>query len=153
MKKVKVAHTLHRPKRVLKCEFCTFTTQSKPYKLKQHHLRLHSEDKPYICDICHCKFRTNSEILGHKRRNHSHEKRFCCNVCGKSFVENGELTRHSLTHKEERLKSIKCDICDYCTHSISILNFHRKIHYPAEKTLDCNNCGNGFRNKPRLKRH
>ena len=71
----------------------------------------------------------------------------------KSFVENKELTRHFLTDKEVRHKTMKCDICDYCTDGIASLNHHKKIHYPAEKTFDCNKCDKVFRSKPHLQRH
>ena len=68
------------------------------------------------------------------------------------FVEN-QLTRHLLTHKEVRHKTVKCDICDYCTNGISSLNHHKKIHYPPEITFACTKCGKGFRNKPHVQQH
>ena len=62
-------------------------------------------------------------------------KGFCCNVQGKSFVENEELTRQLLIHKEDRHKTMKCDICDYSTNGITSLTHHKKIHYTPEKHL------------------
>ena len=49
----------------------------KPYQMKQH-VRIHTREKLYNCEICQCKFRLKYYIHSHKRR--KHEKRFFCNV-------------------------------------------------------------------------
>ena len=119
---------------------------TKKIKLKQH-VRNHTKEKPYNCELWQCKFRFKCHIHCHKRRKHWHEKMFCCNVQGKSCVENEELTRQLLTQKEVRHKTMKCDICDYSTDGITNLTHHKKIHYTPEKTFDCTKSGKEFRNK------
>ena len=52
------------------------------HELKQH-VRFHTKEKLYKCEICQGKFRLNYHILCHIRRKHSHEKRFAV-----MFVEN-----------------------------------------------------------------
>ena len=132
-------------------QFCTFKA-FKPYQLKQHDI-IQKKEKPYNCKICQYKLRLKYHIPCHQRRKHSHEKKFCCIVCGKSFVENKELTGHLLTHKEVRLKTMKCDICDSSTDGITSLNHHKKIHYPPEISFDCTKWSKGFRNKPHIYLH
>ena len=69
------------------------------HELKQH-VRFHTKEKLYKCEICQCKFRLKYHTFCHTIGKHSHEKRFCGNVCGKSFVDNKELARYYWCTKE-----------------------------------------------------
>ena len=61
------------------CAFCSnkflFSKRAfeafKPYQLKQH-VRIRTQEKPYICEICQGKFRLKYHIHRHKRRKHWH---------------------------------------------------------------------------------
>ena len=160
IKKGKRASTLNKPKKVLKCEMCPYTTKGvfsgQADKLKRH-VRRHTGEKPYVCDMekeCHEKFISSSELIGHKRRKHTHEKPFCCYICGKAFIASSQLKQHSyIRHSVERQKTLKCDICDFCTDTTSSIRTHRKIHFPAVKTFDCDKCNKVFRTRSRLSRH
>ena len=65
--------------------------------------------------------------MGHKRRKHTHEKRFCCYICGKAFITSREIKKHSyIQHSVEKLKTLKSDICNFCTDTTSSITTHRK---------------------------
>ena len=152
VKKGKMAYALNRPKRVLECKLCPYTTQSKPDILRRH-VRIHTKEKPYKCAICIEMFGTSSELVYHRKRKHTLDKKYCCNVCGRAFFENKELNRHLLTHENIRENTIKCDLCDYGTDIPENLRRHKKSHFPSNKSFECNQCKKVFGNKQHLQRH
>ena len=58
------------------------------------HMRMHSGEKPYECNICFKRFPKKQNLEGHMR-SHTGEKPFACSGCDKRFA----LYSNMVTHK------------------------------------------------------
>ena len=57
------------------------------------HIRTHSDDLQYKCDMCNKQFREKGSLDRHIRT-HTGEKPYPCPHCGRKFAEHGTLNRH-----------------------------------------------------------
>lgn len=69
----------------------------------QQHAIIHTDQKPFVCDICGKAFRFKSNLFEH-RSVHSGYTPHACPYCGKTCRLKGNLKKHLKTHvttKEE----------------------------------------------------
>ncbi|XP_059831236.1 B-cell lymphoma 6 protein-like isoform X1 [Hypanus sabinus] len=117
--------------------------------LQQHFLHVHSDDKPYKCDMCHHAFRYKGNLASHKTI-HTGEKPYRCNVCGAQFNRPANLKTHTRIHSGE--KPYKCETCGARFVQVAHLRAHVLIH-TGEKPYPCETCGTRFRHLQTLKSH
>ncbi|XP_077298239.1 uncharacterized protein LOC143919681 [Arctopsyche grandis] len=72
------------------------------------HMKSHSGEKPFKCDICLKSFMIKFKLSLHMSV-HSVVKPHKCEICLKAFFGRSNLTRHMKIHARE--KQVKCNVC------------------------------------------
>merc|ERR1712110_969857 len=106
--KVHIASTHEGIKRH-RCQFCGHGFDCK--KSLTNHELIHKGEKPYGCQHCEYKTRTQDLLTAHIAAKHTTEKPFQCDLCAKRYALRDLLHKHvKVTHSDA--KPFKCDTCE-----------------------------------------
>ena len=79
------------------CDFCGKQFTSKPNR--DRHVRYHTGEKPYKCELCNLSFFRGDDLKYHRTTRHSDVKPFNCSKCHMTFAWAKDLEKHLKGHK------------------------------------------------------
>ena len=83
------------------CPYCHYTT-AVATSLKVH-IRVHTGERPYICDHCGAGFKGDGALNNHLAT-HLSAMPFPCGICGHGFAQKGNCQRHEARCGRQRVK-------------------------------------------------
>jgi hypothetical protein len=112
--------TLHR------CPDCNYVTSHNTHL--KYHLRIHSNDRPFHCNLCDLKFTVKSTLTRHIKDVHLKEKKFQCELCEFSCSRKGDLDAH-IRGAHSGIKPFLCGLCSFkSVKSSNLLRHRRNVH-------------------------
>ncbi|OCT62771.1 zinc finger protein 335 [Xenopus laevis] len=117
------------------------------------HMKIHSAEKPHMCDKCGKAFKkrytfkmhllTHLQCVGKSR----YKCEFCEYICG----DRKQLLNHQLTHMND--KPFKCSQCKYHTYRQDFLLSHMATKHAGGKPFACDHCHFTTKHKKNLRLH
>ena len=133
----------------LECEHCGKIIRGTQHHLIRH-LKTHTGEKPWECDICGALFAEKGRLNVHKPI-HNEARPFLCEECGKSFKRAINLRMHRKIHVE--VKPYQCELCAYRCTRHDTLNLHMKRKHLKLRRVLCTFCGKKFFSEKECQAH
>lgn len=122
------------------CDQCDFKTPILS-RLNNTHVKIHSSERNFKCDICNKAFKNTKQLKNHRRIHRSAEQMptHNCTKCNLRFTNTRSLKKHvERHHNENGREEYKCDECG----RISISKDGHKLHiltHKDDKKFICDN--------------
>ncbi|XP_033761950.1 zinc finger protein 82 homolog isoform X2 [Pecten maximus] len=137
----------------LQCKDCNYKTMRKEH-LARHRNNVHSDLRPFLCDLCGCSFKRADTLTAHKVTHIDKKYRlyqYKCKECDKDFRSRAHLSEHMAMHSS--LRMYLCDICGVGFKRKSCQQKHMKSIHLNPRSFQCRDCNKSFNTKYALLRH
>lgn len=132
---------------------CPYTGKSK--QAIKNHLKVHQDNKPYLCTECNnYSSKYASGLTMHIRVHHTFETPYKCHYCDFQTKASDSLKRHIRIHTQTKPFQCNYENCHASFRNISSLTIHnrRHIHWKPYK-CEYENCLYSSATSSELKRH
>ncbi|XP_052804416.1 zinc finger protein 117-like [Mya arenaria] len=132
---------------ILKCPVQNCQMKFHDYNSRIRHLKsAHSEERPYLCEVCGDAFKQTSALKNHTYCIHAESKdkiKFQCKVCGRVFHKKHGLKAHESLHTGVR--KYACDVKD-CEKTFRLQDTYRRHMQLHNNDLKykCELCGKAY---------
>ncbi|KAK3731788.1 hypothetical protein RRG08_035452 [Elysia crispata] len=143
---------------LLTCSKCNYKTDT-PHKMSIH-MEIHSDSKPYTCDVCGKGFKQVSQMKNHQvthvKANSKEVGQYWfnakkCDVCDRVFANSKCLKKHKeVVHGN--YKPFQCTFCNHTTARKAMMELHMRTH-TGEKPFKCDICKYTTGDHNSLRRH
>lgn len=110
--------------------------------------------RKYKCETCQKRFLGNNDLRKHQRI-HTNERPYICQQCNKCFRQAGSLKNHVVSQHSSGLQNPEIFICWHCQKVFPIkerLRLHLRIH-TGDKPYRCKLCPKAFARGGQLVQH
>jgi KRAB domain-containing zinc finger protein len=155
LQKHSFSHTKEKPFR------CPYSDCSKKFGLGQsmiRHIRTkhtHPDLKPFAYNHCTKNFKTNTNLIFHKKTHDSDKKKLECVQCSAKYFDKRNLKIHikDKHSKEKQTKDYKCQDCHKMFANSDYLNLHIKYMHKPKIMKICYFCRSTFKTNWNLYQH
>ncbi|ELU03123.1 hypothetical protein CAPTEDRAFT_34004, partial [Capitella teleta] len=131
------------------CKICNKTfAQNSNFK---NHIRTHSDERPFVCEICCIGFKERYHLKKHMLFKHSNELKEECRVCGKKFKDSTAVRAHERIHSDVR--PYACRRCGKTFKTSECLWHHENRSKTCKKRFLCIKCSKQFASYTAFDKH
>lgn len=121
------------------CTVCDYKSMNK-YHYQRHFKSHFTEEKRFMCEFCDYRTNLQSSIIVH-RRIHTKEKPYVCDIenCQYRCAQKTAMTIHQLSHNPEKNTQF-CHLCSFKTVNKYLFKAHVNKHKLDDKEYKCDRC-------------